>query len=152
MKNKVIWLCVILLSLVCVASIGFLAMAQYDADDLRLSVTIESKSITGINGGAVRHMTLGVRDTMQDDFVQLAKNAPIWYVSDDKRAYVFFGSDPVESIVAKACDAHGNEQDLPCAQNMIDLPDASGEYTIGVWANKGRDSALYAFRIHVIGD
>ena len=152
MKNKVIWLWVVLLSLVCVASIGVLAMEQYDADDLRLSVTIESKSITGINGGAVRHMTLGVRDTMQEDFVQLAKSAPIWYMSDDKRAFVFFGAEPAQSITAKACDAYGNVQDLSCAQNIIDLPDASGEYTIGVWASDGRDSALYAFRIHVIGD
>lgn len=140
----------ILLSVVCVASLGFLAMREYDVGDLRVNVIIETKSITGINGGSVRRLTLARRDTMQDDYVALAQNAPVWYAGDRTRAYVFFGSEPAASVTAKACDAYGNEQELTCAQNFINLPKTAGPYTIGVWANNGRDSALYAFRIHVV--
>ena len=152
MKNKALLLCITLLCVLCIASLGVLGLLEFKRGELRASVTIETRSITGVNGGSVRHLTLAQNNTMADDYVALAKNAPIWYTDPDNRAFVFFGSKPADAVKAVACDMHGNEIQLSCAQNIIELPQANGQYTIGVWADQGRDTALYAFRVHIIGD
>ena len=150
-KNQRLWLFTALVCAACILTLGIFAMAEVREDHLRVSVTLESRSISGINGGAVRQLTLVRQDNMHDDYVELAQYAPVWYIGDDTRAFVFFGSRAADCVTAKACDGHGNEQELRTAQNIIHLPDEPGVYTIGVWADRGRDTALYAFRIHVVG-
>ena len=105
MKKKNLILCIALLCVLCIASLGVLGLLEDRQGELRASVTIETHSITGVNGGSVRHMTLAQRNTMADDYVALAKNAPIWYTDPDNRAFVFFGSKPADAVKA---NQHGD--------------------------------------------
>lgn len=152
MKHRHTWriAAVLIVSIVAAAALGVLAVQQYDAGtQVHAAVTLSGQSISVVQGGFVRRLTLANAMSPMQDASILAKDAPVWETFCGASARVYCDGTPAKMLQAEAISADGQVQTLQTGGNALILPETEGTYTVDVRAHFEGGYVQLAFRVRI---